>query len=311
MISLENLALFLRIVEKSGLAAAGRELGLSPATVSERLAALERQVGAALLVRTTRAVRPTEEGRLLADGARRLLAEADELESRVRHGVERLSGHIRLSAAEDIGARCIVPVVDAFLDEHPQVSVDLHLSDGYVDVVGQGMDFAVRYGELADSGLKARSLGGNRKVVCASPAYVAAHGAPAHPLDLAGHECLLIRFGEQVGQEWGFSVAGEDIKVMVRGRRIANDGALVRRWCLEGRGIAYKSIRDVRRDLVEGRLVELLADYARPGGSGLHIVYPGAHAQPRRVRLLIERIADYFRSEEALPAEGGAADRGP
>ena len=135
---LDNLALFLRIVEKGGLAAAGREFGLSPATVSERLTALERHYGAALLTRTTRAISLTDEGRTLVDGARRLLAEADELESRVRLGVQTLSGPVRLSAPADLGRERVVPVVDAFLAEHPGVTVDLHLGDGYVDVVGQG-----------------------------------------------------------------------------------------------------------------------------------------------------------------------------
>ena len=134
---LDNLALFLRIVEKGGLAAAGREFGLSPATVSERLTALERHYGAALLTRTTRAISLTDEGRTLVDGARRLLAEADELESRVRLGVQTLSGPVRLSAPADLGRERVVPVVDAFLAEHPGVTVDLHLGDGYVDVVGQ------------------------------------------------------------------------------------------------------------------------------------------------------------------------------
>ncbi|WP_034177120.1 LysR family transcriptional regulator, partial [Burkholderia ambifaria] len=156
---LDNLALFLRIVEKGGLAAAGREVGLSPATVSERLAALESHYGAALLTRTTRAISLTDEGRTLVAGARRLLAEADELESRVRLGAQTLSGPVRLSAPADLGQARVVPVVDAFLAEHPGVTVDLHLGDGYVDLVGQGLDFAIRRGTLADSALRSRSLG--------------------------------------------------------------------------------------------------------------------------------------------------------
>lgn len=149
--TLDNLALFLMIVEKGGLSAAGRELGLSPASVSERLAMLEGYYGASLLTRTTRSISLTDEGRLLAEGARRLLAEADELETSIRLGTQKISGLIRLSAPVDLGQSQIVPILDRFLAEHPSVTIDLNLTDGFVDLVSQGIDFAVRYGLLADS----------------------------------------------------------------------------------------------------------------------------------------------------------------
>src|SRR6266478_6825219 len=195
MMILDNLALFLRIVEKGGLAAAGRELGLSAASVSERLVALEKYYGAALLRRTTRAVNLTDEGRLLVEGGRRLLAEADELEALIRLGVNKISGPIRLSAPIDLGRSYVVPILDAFLAEHPEVTVDLNLTDGYVDLIGQGQDLAIRYGELADSTLRVKRLAENRRIVCASPAYLETRGVPQHPDDLVRHECLVMRYG--------------------------------------------------------------------------------------------------------------------
>ncbi|WAS56825.1 LysR family transcriptional regulator [Burkholderia ambifaria] len=294
---LDNLALFLRIVEKGGLAAAGREVGLSPATVSERLAALESHYGAALLTRTTRAISLTDEGRTLVAGARRLLAEADELESRVRLGAQTLSGPVRLSAPADLGQARVVPVVDAFLAEHPGVTVDLHLGDGYVDLVGQGLDFAIRRGTLADSALRSRSLGRSRRGVCAAPAYLAAHGTPRHPDELAAHDCIVMRFGQELYAEWPFRIDDALKRVMVRGRRVANDGALVRAWCVAGHGIALKSLLDVEQDLASGALVEILRDFS-PGEVDLQIVYPGGAAQPRRVRALIERLAQALAAAE-------------
>lgn len=287
---LENLSLFLRIVEKGGLAVAGREVGLSPATVSERLAALEAYYGATLLTRTTRAISLTEEGRALVEGARRLLAEAEELESRVRRGADVISGPIRLSAPEDLGRRLLVPVIDAFLTDHPAVTIDLNLTDGYVDLVGQGMDFAIRHGVLADSSLRAKPLGDNRRIVCASPAYLERHGAPQHPDELENHECIVMRFGQNIDREWSFVIDGVVRKVTVHGRRVVNDGGLVRQWCKAGLGVALKSIRDVDADLASGALVELLKDFST-GSTALQIVYPPSAVQPRRVRLLIERIA--------------------
>lgn len=294
---LDNLALFLLIVEKGGLSAAGREKGLSPASVSERLAALEAHYGAALLKRTTRAISLTEEGRLLVDGARRLLAEAGELESGIRSGTRTISGPIRLSAPEDMGRRYIVPILDRFLAEHPDVTVDLNLTDGYLDLVGQGMDFAIRHGVLADSTLRSRPLGENRRVVCAAPAYLDAMGRPEHPDDLSRHDCIIMRFGANLDREWTFQVDGKPHRVMVRGRRVANDGGLVAQWCRDGHGIAFKSVWDIAEDLASGALIELLSEFAM-GETGLQIVYPPLSVQPRRVRLLIERIASELSAVE-------------
>jgi len=287
---LEHLKLFLTIIEKNGMSAAGREMGLSPASVSERLAALEAHYGVSLLTRTTRSISLTEAGRMLADGARRLLAEADELDSRLRLGAHKLSGPVRLSAPVDLGQSRIVPVLDRFLEAHPDVSIDLNLTDGFVDLVSQGMDFAVRYGALADSTLKARLIGENRRVVCASPSYLDRKGVPQHPDDLLSHDCLVMRFGIHSDRRWSFSVNGAPHTVTVQGRRTANNGELVRRWCLLGHGLCRKSVWDVQADLDAGRLVEVLGQHAAER-SALQIVYPHTREQPRRVRSLIDAIA--------------------
>lgn len=289
---LDNLTLFLMIIEKGGLSAAGRELGLSPASVSERLTALESYYGAPLLTRTTRSIRLTEEGQTLAEGARRLLAEADELESRVRLGAEKISGPVRLSAPVDLGQNRIVPILDRFLDQHPDVTIDLNLTDGFVDLVSQGIDFAVRYGALADSGLKAKLICENRRVVCASPEYLQRNGTPQHPDDLQHHDCIVMRFGINSDRVWGFDIDGATHSVSVRGRRVANNGELVRRWALSGYGLCMKSVWDVQSDLNAGRLVEVLAPFAQPSGrNALQIVYPPTRIQPRRIRALIDVIA--------------------
>jgi DNA-binding transcriptional LysR family regulator len=297
--TLDNLALFLMIVEKGGLSAAGRELGLSPASVSERLAMLEGYYGASLLTRTTRSISLTDEGRLLADGARRLLAEADELESSIRLGAQKISGLIRLSAPVDLGQARIVPILDRFLAEHPSVTIDLNLTDGFVDLVSQGIDFAVRYGLLADSTLRSKPIGENRRVVCAAPRYLELNGMPQHPDDLAQHDCIVMRFGANIDRVWTFRVASEAYRVVVRGRRVANNGGLVRQWCLDGHGICNKSVWDVQADLAAGRLVEVLPDFS-PGQTALQIVYPPVRVLPRRVRALIDTIS----SELALDADG-------
>lgn len=286
---LNNLTLFLMIIEKGGLSAAGRELGLSPASVSERLSMLEAYYGVTLLTRTTRSISLTDEGRTLAEGARRLLAEADELESRIRLGAQKISGPVRLSAPVDLGQTRIVPILDRFLDSHPDVTIDLNLTDSFVDLVSQGIDFAVRYGTLADSTLKAKPIGENRRVVCASPGYLERNGTPTHPIDLLRHDCIVMRFGINSDRVWSFRVDGEPYPVTVRGRRIANNGELVRRWSLQGHGLCLKSVWDVQADLDAGRLIEVLAPFSA-GRTALQIVYPPTRVQPRRVRALIDMI---------------------
>ncbi|MHC1481002.1 LysR family transcriptional regulator [Frateuria aurantia] len=297
MMMLDHLRLFVAIVERGGLAAGGRELGLSPASVSERLAALERYYAASLLSRSTRSLRLTEEGRLVLEGARQLLGDELNLRSRVRDGTDKIAGPIRLTAPVDLGETRIVPLLDRFLAEHPDVSVDLDLSDSFVDLVARGVDFAIRYGALTDSSLKARRIGENRHVVCAAPDYLDRHGAPGHPAELAGHDCILMRFGTNIKRQWAFRIDGERREVAVKGRRIANSGGLARRWCLDGHGIAQKSVWDVQQDLDAGRLVEVLAGFAL-SGNALQIVYPSPQVQPRRVRALIEAIA----GELTMPA---------
>ena len=299
-----NLALFLQIVEKGSLAAAGRETGLSATTVSERLAALEAHYGVVLLNRTTRAISLTEEGRTLVEGAKRVLAEVEEMDTRIRFGAQTLSGPIRLSAPSDIGRNVISSAVSHFLAEHPSISVELLLSDGYVDVVSQGFDIAVRFGAVTDSSLRVRNLGQKRRILCAAPGYLERHGAPQTPDDLQQHNCLLMRFGGNLDNVWRFGPDSKPQFVTVRGNRVANDGALVRQWGLAGHGIMLKSELDVGADIQAGRLVELLPEHAQPA-TPIQMLFPPSRAQPRRVRALADRLALMLEGPEQVAETGG------
>lgn len=290
---LDNLNLFLRIVERGGMAAAGRELGLSPATVSERLAALEAHYGTRLLNRTTRSISLTEEGRALIHGAQRLLSEAEELDARIRLGVDRLAGPVRISAPIDLGRNRIAQILDRFLELHPEIMIDLDLSDGIIDLAGQGYDLAIRYGNLASSSLHLRRITQSARTVCAAPSYLERFGTPREPEDLLHHNCVLMRFGGEVDRLWPFRIGGETKNFSVRGNRIANDGGLVREWCVAGHGIARKSYCDIETDLAAGRLVALLEDFQVPP-LALQIVFPEGRTQTRRVRALVDFMIAEF-----------------
>jgi DNA-binding transcriptional LysR family regulator len=291
---LDNIALFSLIVEKGSLVAAGREVGLSPTTVSERLAALEAHYGVVLLNRTTRSISLTDEGRTLIDGAKLVLGEVEDLETRIRFGALNLSGQIRISAPKDLGRTIVSKAIAQFLAEHPAIAIDLHLSDGYVDIVGLGIDLAVRFGAIGDSSLRVKQLPAKRRILCAAPSYLERYGSPRVPADLKDHNCLVMRFGQNIDNVWQFGSTAAKQIVTVRGNLIANDGALVRQWCLEGRGIVLKSEFDVGGDIQEGRLVELLGDYASPPPP-LQIVFPPSRAQPRRVTAFADHLVKVFK----------------
>lgn len=299
---LDNIALFLTIVEKGGLTAAGREVGLSPTSVSERLAALEAHYGVVLLNRTTRAISLTDEGRTLVEGARELLNGVTDLDTRIRFGAETLTGPIRLSAPSDTGRHLISRALEAFQHRHPGIRVELLLSDGYVDIVGEGIDLALRFGAIMDSTLRVRSLGGFRRLLCASPVYLEAHAVPRHPIDLKAHNCLVMRFGQNLDNEWHFETPEGPQIVTVKGNRVANDGAMVRQWGLEGLGIVLKSELDAVEDIRRGRLIELLPDCAA-APAPVQLLFPPARTQPRRVKALADHLVETFAALEALPRQ--------
>lgn len=286
---LDNLRVFMIIAEKGSLVAAARETGMSTTTVSERLAALEAHYGVVLFNRTTRSISLTEEGRTLLGGANSVLSEVSDLDTRIRHGAETLSGPIRISAPVDLGRSIISQAISTFTEENPAISIELSLSDGYVDLVGQGFDLAVRFGNVTDSTLRARSLGTFQRLVCAAPAYLEKHGKPQSPDDLADHNCLVMRFGETLDNVWEFGKGPKRHRVTVRGSRVVNDGWLIRSWALAGHGIVLKSELDVAGDIRSGALVSLIEDYLLPPNP-LQVMFPPGRAQPRRVTAFAEHL---------------------
>ncbi len=294
--NVEHLAFFLRLSETEGLAKAGREFGFSAATSSAKLSALEAYFGCRLVNRTTRSFSLTEEGRLLYDRAKGIVSDVHDLKNRLSYGSENISGRIRMTCTHDFGRHVLSPILNKFMNENPDISIELLMNDSHLDVIGEGIDMAIRMGNLQDSTLRVRQIAKNRRVVCASPDYLERYGEPKHPLDLKDHNCLGIMFKYGVNQDWQFFENGKTVSVRVSGNRICNNGEMVRDWCVGGHGIAFKSIWDVRNDLSAGRLVELLKPYRNAPESALNVVYPGGVSPSPRVKALTDFMAISLRS---------------
>lgn len=262
MRALSDLQLFIATVEAGSLSAAARKLGLTPAAASAALQRLEAELGAPLLVRSTRRQRITPQGEIFLGGARQavdLLASATE---QIRCGQVVASGSLQVSMPSDLGRNVLLPWLSEFMAAHPRISLRLQVSDRLADVYGQPVDLAIRYGVPPDSDQVALPLAPDaRRVLVASPEYLRRHGELHHPEELPQRNCLRYMLGEQVHQRWRFWREGQPFDVEVKGDRQADDGEVVRRWAVDGQGIAYKSQLDVQADLLAGRLVSLCPDW--------------------------------------------------
>ncbi len=292
-LTLSQLELFVRMADAGSLSAAARQSQVTPAAASAALKRIEVAFGARLIERSTRSMRLTAEGELLRDHARRALGDIDDARALLGAGREALSGDIHLAAPSDLGRGALSTMLDLFMERHPDVRLTLYVSDTLQDLVRERVDLAVRYGELPDSSLVARRLHVTRRVVVASPDYVARHGAPQQPSDLVRHNCIALYRSGRPHLAWRFERAGVDTTVRVQGNRLAYDGALVRQWVLQGLGIATKARLDVVEDLRDGRLVELLSDW-HGEDFPLHAMLPAGRHMPLRVRRLLDFLGEQF-----------------
>lgn len=292
-LTLSQLELFVRIADAGSLSMAARQLQLTPAAASAALKRLESAFGARLIERSTRSMRLTTEGEVLRDHALRALGVIDDARVLLGAGREALSGDIHVAAPSDLGRGVLSAMLDRFIERHPEVRLTLYVSDTVQDLLRERVDLAVRYGELGDSSLVARRLHVSPRVVVASPDYIARHGAPQQPADLARHNCLALFRSGRPHLGWTFTRGGVQTTVRVHGNRRAWDGALVRQWALQGLGIATKARLDVLDDLRAGRLIPLLTDW-QGEDFPLHAILPTGRHLPLRVRRLLDDLALQF-----------------
>ena len=281
----------------ASLSAAARELGLSKAAVSKRLALIEGRSGVVLLNRTTRRMSLTPEGEAVVDRARRILGDIEELDQLLVRARSMPSGLLRVNATLGFGRSHVAPLISRFARQHPEVDVQLQLSVNPPPLTDDSFDVCIRFGEPPDSRVVARRLAPNRRLLCAAPAYLARHGHPATPADLVRHNCIGIRQGDEAYGTWRLSTGKgarrrtETIKT--RGSLTTNDGEIAVRWALDGHGILMRAEWDIERHLRSKRLVLVLPQWETPEAD-LYAVYPQRQQLSTRVRAFVDFAAQTF-----------------
>lgn len=298
-----DLAFFSLLMKQGSLVAAAQELGVTPPAVSKRLAALERRLGVRLLQRTTRRISLTPEGETyLVDGAR-VLDELHALERSVAGTRAVPRGLLRVSATLGFGRKLIAPALSDFARAWPEVELQLHLSDRPVNLVEQGFDLQLRFGDLPDARLTARLLAHNQRLLYASPAYLAAAGEPATPRELVRHRCLFIREGDETFGTWHLRSGSQQETVKVRGALSSNDGESALGWALAGHGVVMRSAWEAADHERSGRLHRVLPSWQLPGAD-IYLVFATRSQLSAKTRALVDFLLERFAAHRGAP-EGG------
>lgn len=300
MDKLTAMNVFTRVVERGSFTAAAEELRLSRAMTSKHVQDLEAHLGVGLLNRTTRRVSLTEEGRLYHALCVQILADITEAEQSVAERQAEPQGTLRLNTAVSFGTHHVAPAIVDFTTLHPRVQVDMTLVDRVVDLVDEGYDLAIRIGTLTSSSLIARRLAPCRLAVCASPEYLARSGRPAHPADLADHNCLGYTYGA-LTDTWRFIGPGGEVAVPISGNLQINNGDALRSAALRGHGVVLLPTFIIGPDLKAGTLERVLPDYPPPD-MGIHAVYPPGRHLPAKVRSFVDFLAQRFGDHPAWDA---------
>ncbi|MDQ1197894.1 LysR family transcriptional regulator [Agrobacterium sp. SORGH_AS 787] len=288
-----EMEVFVLAADLKSFSAAGRRLKLSPSAVSKLVSRVEERLGTRLLVRSTRTLELTPEGDIYLRRARRILKEIDETEELVAGGREEARGLLRVNSSVGFGERCILPLVGEFAERHPKVRLDLTLTDGVIDLIGERTDIAIRVGPMRDSSLMARRLFSSRRVIVASPDYLKKHGTPKTPEDLDAHNCIGFNFRRSL-DEWPFRDPGTEsvYTKAITGNIQVSSGSIKRQLCLLGVGLGRIGEFHVRPDIEAGQLVPILEEYNGGDTELVHAVYAGHEHLAARIRAFIDFLVE-------------------
>ncbi len=292
MIDLGDLTVLLEAVRQGSISAAGRQLGLTPVAASRRLAALEAELGVRLLHRTTRSLSLTTEGEAFLPHAEAIIEHANDGRAAATADEANVSGILRITASIPFGRKVVTPMLASFLRTHPRLRVELRLGDTFVDIVAEGIDVALRIGELQKNDLVARRLSDSPRGLYAAPGYLARHGTPSTLAELRQHNCLTF----PGVTHWTFDSYGQSVRQPVRGRFAADSMEALHQASLEGLGIVQIAEWNVRDDVSAGRLVPVPLEGATVPDPGIWAVIPTRRFLPAKVRLFLDAFAAHLKS---------------
>lgn len=292
-----NLRTFVRVHELGSMSAAARDLRISPAVASNRILELEKHLGARLFNRTTRSLKPTGQGELFYKGAIKILDTIDEVEGSIADVTQKPRGSIFVSAPLGLGKKLIAPLVPAFKEAYPDINVRLRLSDRKVDLTNEGLDAAFVLGEVPDSEMRLRPIHSFRRILCAAPSYVKAHGMPANGDDLTGggHACLMLRYPGAAEFFWTLTVDGRPKRFDISPPLESDDGDVLTAWALAGCGIINKPVFEIASHLEDGSLVPVALE-TPPSELPFSCIFPHKRLQDPKVRLFIDHAIEGART---------------
>ncbi|WP_454738517.1 LysR family transcriptional regulator [Cupriavidus necator] len=303
MDNFSDLAFFMCINKHGTLAGAAQELGVTPPAVSKRLAGLEARLGVRLLHRTTRRINLTPEGESYLVEGGRILAEMEALERTIAGSSSTPHGLLKIGATLGFGRRHIAPALSEFSRRFPRIEVQLYLTDRPLNLVEQGLDAMIHFGEMPDVRLTARLLANNRRFLCAAPAYLDAMGAPSSPRELARHNCIFIREADETFGTWHLRNGAQQETVKVRGTMSTNDGESALAWALDGQGLIVRSEWDVADHLRSGALRRVLPQW-QLSPADIYLVFPARNNRPDKVRALVDFLLERF-ADHRVAGPGG------
>ena len=282
---LEDLQVVLKVAEFRSITAAATHLDMRTATASAALKRVENTLGAELFVRTTRQLRLSSAGERYIPQCEQALLMLDQARQNMRDDLDTVDGELRITLSSDLGRNLVTPWLDEFMEIHPKVSLRSHISDSNTDFYRDSVDMALRYGSPDDANLYGFKICNVPGLLCATQEYLDKNGTPKHPHDLASHNGLFYQLYDMTHDVWEFSQGGTDYKIKMSGNRASNDGDLVRRWCVAGKGLAVKSCLDMAEDLLSGKVVIVMPGF-RPRETELWLICPSRQSITPAVRLL-------------------------
>lgn len=297
-IPLSDLPFFSTLVKCGSLSAAGRDMGVSTAAISQRLAQLEKRIGVSLINRTTRKMGITPEGEILYEYASRISSEMNELNQLLSSSQSQPKGLLRINATLGFGRMHIAPLIASFIRKYPAMDIQLQLTTSVPPLADDSFDVSIHFGEPSDSRIIARKLIDNQRILCASKQYLSAHGVPREPRDLVNHSCISIRQFDDIYGIWrlscGEGAARQTESIKIRNHLSTNDGEIAVNWALEGLGILMRSKWDIGRYLDSGRLIQVLSEYQTPDAN-IYAIYPQHLHSCARVKIFVDFLAKSLR----------------